>query len=203
MNTLHLARLVVALGLLAPLTAPIANDNSNSYEQHNLVSDGFGSADHTDKNLVNGWGVAFNPNGFVWVADNKTGVSTLYDGLGNPQSLVVRIPVAQGNSGTGSPTGIVFNGSTEFQLQGSGSVFLFATLDGTISAWVPGVNFNQALIAANNSSSGAVYTGLAITNNASGNMLFAADNANNKVDMYDGTFTWKGSFTDTTVPAGF
>src|SRR6185503_1924243 len=61
-----------------------------------------GAAEHTDPNLVNGWGVAFNPFGFVWVADGGTGVSTPYDGNGNPQSLVVTIP-------GGKPTGIVFN----------------------------------------------------------------------------------------------
>jgi uncharacterized protein (TIGR03118 family) len=36
-----------------------------------------------------------------------------------------------------------------------------------------------------------------------GRVLFAADQANGKVDMYDGTFTWLGSFTDNSLPAGF
>jgi uncharacterized protein (TIGR03118 family) len=172
------------------------------YQLTNLVSNQVGKAVHVDPLLVNAWGLVYAPGSPWWISDQGSGWSTLYTGNGTKKSLEVSVPSASG-SGTGQPTGIVFNGSTEFQLQGSGSVFLFATLDGTISAWVPGVNFNQALIAVNNSSSAAVYTGLAITSNASGNMLFAADNWNNKVDMYDGTFTWKGSFTDTTVPAGF
>jgi uncharacterized protein (TIGR03118 family) len=85
-------------------------------------------------------------------------------------------------------------------VQGWTAFFIFATLDGTISGWAPQSNPNDALIAADKSASGAVYTGLAITSKASGNFLYAADNANNKVDMYDGTFTLVNSFTDSSVP---
>jgi uncharacterized protein (TIGR03118 family) len=193
------------IGLTLALGVALVFASSSAMAQYqltSLVSNQVGKAVHVDPLLVNAWGLVYAPGSPWWISDQGSGWSTLYTGNGTKKSLEVSVPSANG-SGTGQPTGIVFNGSTEFQLQASGSVFLFATLDGTISAWVPGVNFNQALIAVNNSSSGAVYTGLAITSNASGNMLFAADNANNKVDMYDGTFTWKGSFTDTTVPAGF
>jgi uncharacterized protein (TIGR03118 family) len=58
-------------------------------------------------------------------------------------------------------------------------------------------------VAVNNSATGSVYTGLAITNKPSGNSLYAADQANNKVDIYDGNFTLVTSFTDATVPTGF
>jgi uncharacterized protein (TIGR03118 family) len=77
----------------------------------------------------------------------------------------------------------------------------FATLDGTISGWAPQSNPNAAIVAV--TSPGSVYTGLAITNKPTGNFLFAADNANNKIDMYDGTFTLQASFTDPGVPLGF
>jgi len=49
---------------------------------------------------------------------------------------------------------------------------------------------------------GSVLAGLAITTKPSGNFIYAADNANNKVDMFDGKFTLVKSFTDTTLPAG-
>jgi uncharacterized protein (TIGR03118 family) len=88
-------------------------------------------------------------------------------------------------------------------VQGWASIFLFATLDGTISGWAPQSNPNEAIIAVDKSSTGAVYTGLAITSHTSGNFLFAADNWNNKVDMYDANFNLVMSFTDSTVPAGF
>jgi len=128
-------------------------------------------------------------------------VSTLYTGTGVKQSLVVTIPSASG-SGLGSPTGIVYNGSTEFQIDSWTSAFLFCTLDGTISGWSH-FDPSTSLIAVNNSSSDAIYTGLAITSHASGNLLYAADFWNNKVDVYNGTFQLVNSFTDTKLPAGF
>ena len=125
----------------------------------------------------------------------------MYNGSGIKQGLEVEVPTASG-SGTGSPTGVVFNGSAEFQVKGKSAPFIFATLDGTISAWSPGNDFNNSIIVVP-AAGGASYTGLAITSNASGNFLFAADIANNKVDMFDGTFTLVKSFTDTSLPAGF
>jgi uncharacterized protein (TIGR03118 family) len=180
----------------------VSNAALAQYQLTNLVSNQVGAAKHTDPLLVNAWGLAYGPGGPFWVSDQGSGWSTLYDGNGIKQGLNVVIPSVSGQ-GPGSPTGIAYNGSQEFQVQGWASIFLFATLDGTISGWAPQSNPNQAIIAVNNSSSGAVYTGLAITSNASGNVLFAADNANNKVDMYDGNFNLVTSFTDTTLPAGF
>ena len=55
----------------------------------------------------------------------------------------------------------------------------------------------------NNSASGAVYTALAITNYSSGNLLYATDTANNKVDVYNGDFKLVKSFTDRSLPSGF
>ena len=171
------------------------------YQLTNLVSNQVGQAKHVDPLLVNGWGLVHTPTSPFWVSDQGSGWSTLYNGDGIKQGLEVEIPSASG-SGTGSPTGIVFNGSTDFQVKGKSAPFIFATLDGTISAWSPGVDFNNSTIVVP-ATGGASYTGLAITSNASGNFLFAADIANNKVDMYDGTFTLVKSFTDTSLPAGF
>jgi uncharacterized protein (TIGR03118 family) len=97
----------------------------------------------------------------------------------------------------------VFNGSSDFQVGGWTAFFLFATLDGTISGWAPQSNPNEAIIAVNNSASHAMYTGLAIASNASGNFIYAADLNNNKVDMYDGSFNLVTSFTDPNLPAGY
>jgi uncharacterized protein (TIGR03118 family) len=155
---------------------------------------------HLDPLLVNGWGLTYLPGGAFWVSDEGTGWSTLYDGSGNPQSLQVIIPSANGQGG-GSPTGIVANNSqTGFLVQGWSSQFMFATLDGTIQGWSPISNPNESIIAVNNSSAHASYTGLAITNKTSGNMIYAADNANGKVDIYDENFHLVKSFTDTTLP---
>jgi uncharacterized protein (TIGR03118 family) len=152
-----------------------------------------GKGKHTDPLLVNGWGIADGPGEAFWVSDEGSGWSTLYNGVGVPQSLQVVIPSANGK-GAGTPTGIAYNGSGQFLVEGWASTFLFATLDGTISGWAYESNPTEAIIAVSNS--GAVYTGLAITSHASGNFIYAADNANNKVDVYDGNFKFVTSFTD-------
>src|SRR5271155_1018879 len=170
------------------------------YQVINLVSNQEGAARFTDPLLVNAWGLVHGHGSPWWISDNASGWSTLYLAGGNKQSLNVSIPTA-GGDGPGTPTGIVFNTSTEFLIKGSKAVFLFDTLDGTISGWAPGANPDAAIVAV--TTPGAVYTGLAITSKPSGNFLFAADLANNKVDIYDGSFTFVKSFTDTTLPAGF
>jgi uncharacterized protein (TIGR03118 family) len=158
---------------------------------------------HIDPLLVNGWGLAYLPGGAFWVSDAGSGWSTLYDGSGNPQSLQVLIPAANGPYG-GSPTGIVANNSEQgFLVQGWSSYFIFATLDGTIQGWSPISNPTESIIAVNNSTSGASYTGLAITNKTSGNMIYAADFANAKVDIYDSNFHLVKSFTDPSLPSNF
>jgi uncharacterized protein (TIGR03118 family) len=180
-----------------------SNASLAQYQLTNLSSNQVHAARHTDPLLVNGWGLVHASGSPWWVSDNNSGWSTLYDGGGNlVQTLKVLIPTA-GENGPGSPTGIVTNGSNEFQVQGWASIFLFATLDGTISGWAPQSNFNAAIVAVNNSANGSVYTGLAITNKTSGNFLYAADVANNKVDIYDANFSLVTSFTDATLPAGF
>jgi uncharacterized protein (TIGR03118 family) len=92
------------------------------------------------------------------------------------------------------------------------SIFIFATLDGTISGWNPAVGIadpttgvTHATIAANRSNVGAVYTGLAIaTNQAGQTFLYAADGGpNRRVDKFDGTFGLVKSFDDPAIPRGF
>ena len=63
-----------------------SNDNmpvQTRFKMSIVVSDGAVSAPHTDPNLKNGWGVAFNPNGFVWVANNGTQTDEVFVEAGN------------------------------------------------------------------------------------------------------------------------
>jgi len=154
------------------------------------------STNTADPLIVNAWGMARSSSSPWWVNDNGSGWATLYNGTGAKQGLEVEIPPAPKAGPIGLPTGIVFNGSqsNEFQVQGWPTFFIFDTLDGTISAWAPGLALFDAQTPVDNSASKASYTGLAITNRTHENFLFAADAANNKVDIYDGTFTWKGTF---------
>ena len=172
------------------------------YKLTNLTSNQTGKAKHQDPLLQNAWGLVYAPGGPFWVSDEWDGWSTLYNGAGVPQSLQVIVPPASG-TGPGSPTGIVYDVSTtDFQIDSWPSVFLFATLDGTIQGWST-FNSSASLIAVNNSSNKASYTGLAITSKSSGNFLYAADFNNNKIDMYDNTFKFVKSFTDSKIPKGF
>ena len=189
----------ICLGLAVMLVSSAA---LAQYQLKNLDSNQAQTAKFMDPLQVNGWGLARSSGGPFWVSDQGSGWSTIYNGAGVKQGLEVLIPSATG-AGPGQPTGIVANGSSDFQIGGSDSHFLFATLDGTISGWAPGANPNDALIAVNNSATGANYTGLAVTNRPSGNLLYAANLANNVVEVYDGSFNLVNSFTDTTLPAGY
>jgi uncharacterized protein (TIGR03118 family) len=180
------------------------------YQLKNLVSNQVFQAPTIDPLLANPWGLARSAGSPWWISDNDTGWSTLYSETGTQVPLRVLIPTAgngpveaTGTNGPGTPTGIVFNGSkTDFQVSGVSSSFIFATLDGTISAW-PGLNKNLATLVVDNSASNASYTGLAITSNSSGNFLYAADTTNNHIDMFDGNFTWVKSFGDPAIPSTF
>ena len=189
----------ICLGLSVMLVSSAA---LAQYNVTNLDSNQAKTARFMDPLQVNGWGLARSSGGPFWVSDQGSGWSTLYNGQGVKQGLEVLIPSATG-AGPGQPTGIVFNGSSDFQIGGKSSFFLFATLDGSISGWAPGTNANDAIIVVNNSAAGANYTGLAVTNRPSGNLLYAANLANNVVEVYDGSFNLVNSFSDPTLPAGY
>jgi uncharacterized protein (TIGR03118 family) len=201
-------RIAVApcLGLVLLMVPALAKAQ---YQLTNLVSNQLDThAPTIDPLLANPWGLARSAGSPWWLSDNDTGWSTLYNAAGTQEALKVVIPTAgngpveaTGLNGPGTPTGIVANGSkTDFQVSGVASSFIFATLDGTISAW-PGLNKNLATLVVDNSASKASYTGLAITSHTSGNFLYAADNANNKIDMFDGDFNLVQSFGDPSVPS--
>src|SRR2546427_431746 len=182
------------------------------YTQHDLVSDQPGVADHRDDNLVNAWGLTATASSPWWVANNGTGTSTLYNGDGVAQfgttPLVVSVPNA--------PTGAVANTTNDFVVTShttgrSGPArFIFATEDGTIRGWNPGVPLpspplsTQTEVAVDNSSAGAVYKGLAIGSVGTSNFLYANDFVNGKIDVFDGSFkSVVMPFVDPGLPAGY
>lgn len=181
----------------AAIVALVLSLTGTAFAQYTLTTFVKNSGKHGDKQLINPWGLAYGPSEYFWFSDQGTGLSTLYDGNGVKQSLVVTIPPASG-TGLGSPTGIVYNGGSQFQIMHWTSAFMFATLDGLICGWSH-FEPNNALIGV--SSPGSVYTGLAI--NAANNRIYASDFANNKIDVYDGTFKLVTSFTDPAIPAGY
>lgn len=168
------------------------------FYQTNLTSDLPGVAQNVDPALANPWGIAFSPTSPIWIADNGTGLSTLYNGAGQPvplgSPLQVTIPPAAGGMPPSTPTGAVFT-NTGFQ----GSHFIFATEDGTIDAWTSGTN---AVREVDNSAAGAIYKGLARV----GTTLYAANFHSGQIDVFDTNFaptSVSGGFTDPNLPAGF
>ena len=192
-------------------------EEETSFVQTNLVSDGSVPAVTSDPNLINPWGVAFSATGPFWVADNGKGVATIYDGAGTPITVagfsVITIAVPEGQppppDGSTSPTGQVFNPTSDFEISNNGvtapSVFIFATEDGTISGWNPAVNAGSTVLAVDNfnGGEGAVYKGLAIGHNDDGTFLFAANFRNGTVDVFNDDFKQVKSFTDPNLPAGY
>jgi len=235
----QLIRQLGATTVVAIFTASIAvaHDDDprrerDAYAVTPLVSNLPGHAALQDAVMQNAWGVAFTPAGSpFWVNDNATGCSTLYDGVGTKvTALQVAIPLP-GNivpsascqakdpnkpatPAPAAPTGIVWNPAASFLVPGTKipAVFIFSTEDGTISAWAGGLNpANNAVIAADESMSGAVYKGLAFAVNAKGPFLFAPNFNKGTVDVFgpngaDGMFTkatLDGNFTDPEIPAGY
>jgi uncharacterized protein (TIGR03118 family) len=193
----------VIFPLLLPALAHA--QTSNSYTQKNLTSDGSVTAQQTDKTLINPWGVAIGQQTPFWINSAGSGLSEVYDSGGNKQ-FVVKIPAVGGSTKTGTPTGIAFNSSTtDFVLnQGSPALFVFDALDGTISAWNSSLTDAQVMV--DNSASGAVYTGLAIDSNSSGNFILAANLTANTIDVFDTKFaptSLSGKFSDPTLPHGY
>jgi uncharacterized protein (TIGR03118 family) len=209
--------MIFALAVLVPSQA------FAQYTRTDLVTNLGVSGTEVDPNLVNGWGLTSLPGSPWWVSDNSTGLSTLYainnsaQGIAaSRQGLVVTIPSA--NGGQGSPTGVVANtsGGFTFTLNGSTKsfLFIFATFDGTISAWHPAIDpvsktgASTASLKADRSGVGAVYTGLAIGTNSGQTFLFAADDGpNRRIDVFDNNFKvvdlGPEAFADPNIPNEF
>ena len=197
------------------------NEERNEFNWKNLQSDIAGVADRTDSNLINSWGLVINPTAKIfWVADNGSGVSTLYrpDGtpvvLGNGQNFVTLPPTLVDTATppatpTSAPTGIVFNGTPGvFLIPGTGSpaIFMWDGEDGGIWGWNPGVNLLTATLIIKPSSpdptTNSVYKGLALASRQSGGpTLYATNFRNGTVDVFDSSFNMVTTFSDPSPPA--
>ena len=178
------------------------------YVLSSFVSDQSGEALIQDANLVNAWGLAIAPTaGAFWVSDNGTDVSTLYNGDvgGSPFQqvpLVVTIP-------GGAPTGVVFNGTSDFVVtNGTDSgpaFFIFVSEASAVTGWTPNVPPNTDAKSATTVQD-AIFKGIALGSNATGNFLYLADFHHHQIVVLDSTFhvvTLSGSFTDPDIPAGY
>jgi uncharacterized protein (TIGR03118 family) len=189
----------LAAAALLTLSAGSFADAQN-YTQVNLVANTSGVAPVTDPHLVNPWGMSRSSGSPWWISDNGTGLSTLYNGAGVINSLVVTIPKANPASKTfptGTPTGTVANGSpTDFVLApGAAADFLFSTIDGTISGWNPTVGVASGstppstnAVVVVKTTDGSSYTGLTSATINGNRYLYAANFNKGTVDIYDNAF---------------
>src|SRR6266403_4228896 len=177
-----------------------ATSFAQHYTQSNLVSNTSGVAPVTDPQLINPWGLSRASGSPWWISDQATGFSTLYNGPGVKQGLIVTIPPSDPtNKSTpiGSPTGTIANGSqTDFLLAaGKPAVFLFSTIDGTIAGWNPAVALapgsappSTNAVTVVKTSDGSSFTGLTSAFVNGKRFLYTAHFSKGRVDVYDSTF---------------
>jgi uncharacterized protein (TIGR03118 family) len=173
---------------------------ADNFHQVNLVANNSSyNAATTDVNLLNAWGVAFASSGPAWISSNGAGLSTIY----NSSGVVLRPPVTIPSPITvdgGTPTGVVFNGTTGFKLSnGKPARFIFAGEDGVISAWNTG---NLAEVAKLNLTAG--YKGVTLAMDGGVPFLYFANFKEHKVEVYDTLWNWVSrSFMDPAIPSNY
>jgi uncharacterized protein (TIGR03118 family) len=184
------------------------------FKQTNLVADtstphdstgkALGAPEIVDPKLTNPWGISFSSSSPFWLANQHSSSSTLYAGDHlQPDGTISPIVKNALEVGVPAPTGTVFNGSSDFKLNnGNPARFLFDSLNGSIYGWNGGTTAELK-----KSVTGAAYTGLAIGTDAAGdNLLYAANQATGKIDVFDKNFnlvtSLTGNFEDPNLPPG-
>jgi uncharacterized protein (TIGR03118 family) len=165
--------------------------DASAYVQTDLVSNVKGLAEITDPNLINAWGVSFistpSSSSPFWISNQGTNSTTVYSVTGStgvsPELLKVDIPTTA--SPPNGPTGQVSNPNSKSFILGDGTsaLFIFANLNGQISAWNQGEGTTASV---EWTTPGAVYTGLAV--NEAHTMLYAANDSAGTIDVYNSSF---------------
>jgi uncharacterized protein (TIGR03118 family) len=180
-------------------------------EQENYVSDQDEvEALAHDKELVNAWGLAFNPAGPAWISSNGKGLANVYNSEGT-RLLRVVVPTPKvprhwspkkrmKMKEPSAPTGQVFNGSDDFKKDR----FIIVTEDGTVAGWQP--DFKMRAVLRFVADDGAIYKGNALATAHDGLRLYVADFHNNKVDVFDEHYKLlklRHAFEDDRIPCDF
>ena len=193
-------RFGIGLSSIAFLTGASALATAQQYKQTNIVANTSGTASNTDSSLINPWGEARSSAGPWWVSDAGTGLSTLYNGVGVKQSLVVTVPKADPTNAAlphGLPSGIIENSSPTDFLLGAGkqAAFIFSTLDGSLAAWNPTVAITPGAAAPSTNAvttyvgpKNSAYTGLTSALIDGERFLYAANFGLGRIDVFDNAF---------------
>ena len=192
-----------------------ARTRAQHYKQTNLVSDVPGMAPVTDPNLINPWGLSRSKTSPWWISDNNSGFTLLYTGAGvsvpiNGTGTAIIPPPKNAPPGTtATPTGTVFNGSSDFALpNGKPARFIFVTEDGTISGWNGGTSAVLMVDHSDNGSpNGAVYKGATTADVNGTRFLYVTNFRKARVEVYDTNFHQVSfgpqTFNDDNVLPGF
>ncbi len=176
---------------------------ASGYQQVNVVADTVGyGASVIDVNLSNAWGIAIGPTGALWISSNHKGLTTIYNRDGATLLSPISIPF-NGLAKGGSPSGVVYNSSTSFVIPANNEIskFIYADENGVINAWSSGTN---AYTVVDNSSSLAVYKGIAIANADTAMYIYVANFRGKAVEVYNRSFQKViMPFIDATIPATF
>jgi len=180
----------------------IAPKELKNFVQLNLVGNNISNKPlNIDADLVNAMGISFSPLGPAWVSSEGKGLGTIYNLDGLKVGSPVNIPHAL-NTTTGHPTGHVYNPTNDFKLpNGNPAAFIFATSDGIISGW----NLGSSAVKKIDNSSGASYMGIALANDGSDFFIYAANFAQNRIDVFDENWNQVNTkpFVDPDLPAGY
>lgn len=180
----------------------IAPKELKNFVQLNLVGNNISNKPlNIDADLVNAMGISFSPFGPAWVSSEGKGLGTIYNLDGLKVGSPVNIPHAL-NTTTGHPTGHVYNPTNDFKLpNGNPAAFIFATSDGIISGW----NLGSSAVKKIDNSSGASYMGIALANDGSDFFIYAANFAQNRIDVFDENWNQVNTkpFVDPDLPAGY
>jgi len=203
------AAVVGAVTAFSAMPADAGMRAPHRFQEVDLVSDQPGVAPITDPSLVNAWGLAFSPTSPIWVSNNGSDSSTLYNGATSPTVPVAKVPLTVSIPGSGAPTGVVFNPTTDFTLSTGGksgpAAFIFAGEDGALFGWNGTGDATQA-VQVTPQPTGTVYKGLTMVTVRHQPFLLAANFAQNRVDVYDGSFMpvskpW--AFRSPRIPQGY
>lgn len=210
------------------------------YMQRNLVTNNvdkyqsdrrWNSATMYNANTLNAWGLALRPagsGGHWWVANTDSGTVSLYvgDTVNTPlfQDATAEIDVESAPAtpdDPATPTGQVFNGSTEFSCSGltidgntpitAPGKFMVVTEDGNVQCWGETGSTNaermKSFTIAATGEAGSNYKGLAVTQEESGNSLYAANFSLERIDVFDANFNSVtnsfGFARPSDIPAGY
>ncbi|HYK47606.1 MAG TPA: TIGR03118 family protein [Parafilimonas sp.] len=158
---------------------------------------------HIDKNLHNAWGMSASDEGEIWVSAADAGLSFVYNVVGDNLMPPVNIPSHKMNV-PGNPTGNIYNESSDFVIPGTKdpAEFLFASEDGTISAWNDATGSSAVVVIDKHKN--ASYKGIATAESGGNEYLYATNFETAKIDVFDGKFNRVHmDFTDNDIPDGY